>query len=307
VKNVEKTFLRERAAKKPTPFQPQWLILSLALLVFMAASPRAEWVRTVVLELGYGHEPGQFYNYVRRGDAILPQSFDIDAKGNIYFLDQYNNRIQVFNKSGELKTIIPVEGVKYAEDIGIHDEDNSAYIEAREIVANQKGEILVRKFDRRPGVDKNRQAPVFLYKGGRWVEATDKDTQTFERRGFRKERIKELLESFPGYRTEGGVPSKRVLLGKFEVSDVFKRKQGVFVTGHGEKSNYGRTTDVVRKYDFNGKLRSELQLIGWPFQVGHPKIDAKGNVYVLELIPLESGELEEITPPGMVLLRYEEK
>jgi hypothetical protein len=61
-----------------------------------------------VLDLPWGSDPGDAGLVVgEAGRPVGPQAVDVDASGNIYLLDQVNQRVQIFERTGRLRDVIP--------------------------------------------------------------------------------------------------------------------------------------------------------------------------------------------------------
>lgn len=81
-----------------------------------------EYVPKVIIEGKWGTGSGEFgYIDMTRWnpntEPEYPSSVAVDSKGNIYVLDQINNRIQKFNDEGKYLLSIPIDGYKGAKII----------------------------------------------------------------------------------------------------------------------------------------------------------------------------------------------
>ncbi len=75
-----------------------------ALAFENGAAPEAQ------VRLTWGAGPGQAGLDVQpSGVRVGPTAFDVDHEGNVYLLDQVNDRIQVFDRQGTLTDLVPME------------------------------------------------------------------------------------------------------------------------------------------------------------------------------------------------------
>ncbi len=90
----------------------------------------------VIIKGRVGSENGQFgFKILNDGSCISPSAIAIDAIGNIYIADPFNDRIQKFDSTGKFvsKIIYPVSKKRYEQTIDdiTTDDNNNLYVASR--------------------------------------------------------------------------------------------------------------------------------------------------------------------------------
>ena len=75
-----------------------------------------KYVPHMLVQGKWGDGPGKFKYRMWEGEADWPRSFVVDSEKNILILDQYNNRIQEFDKNGKYVSSIQIQSFKQATD-----------------------------------------------------------------------------------------------------------------------------------------------------------------------------------------------
>ncbi|MCL6472601.1 MAG: hypothetical protein K6T91_07270 [Firmicutes bacterium] len=97
----------------------------------------------VIVKGAWGKEDGEFGVLLPGRDKVsepqYPYSFDVDSEGKIYILDEFNKRVQIFDKSGNFLSAFPVQS---GDSIKV--DGDSIYItdDRGEAVVYQDGKLI---------------------------------------------------------------------------------------------------------------------------------------------------------------------
>ncbi|MEW6558050.1 MAG: hypothetical protein AB1349_11990 [Elusimicrobiota bacterium] len=265
------------------------ILVGLLSIVFTNSIPviaqdKEEYISKVIIEGKWGTGAGEFGYTMCEGSADWPRSFVVDNEDNVFILDQYNNRIQKFNKNGEYENSIPIQSYKLASRKEVEKSKKSwnylgndfpsIRIEGIELIDGN----LYAFQNKRIGGSKNFEEKILKYKNNKFGELNSNNE------------IKKINERRPSYKNRKNIMRN-------QLKD--KRKFGVEIVNYGNtkieelkydnrivkniysdiKLNYYILSNdgKIRKYNQKEEILFEMNLDNGCF------ISPKGNIYTLEL------------------------
>ena len=156
-----------------------------------AASASEKYSSQVLITGKWGSAPGEFglgEAMGEEGDDIIPTEIVSDDKGNIYVLDNWNNRVQKFDANGKFLEAYPLETFvrptndEFEQSIKAWNKRMNGFIKIKtNKLAWMDGQLYVHQ-KRMPDVKANKfEDSVLVLKSGKFIKAPDKAGKDHEK------------------------------------------------------------------------------------------------------------------------------
>ena len=155
------------------------------------AAPVEEYLPKVVIKGKWGDKPGEFglgEAMGEEGGDVIPNEIVSDDGGNIYVLDNWNNRVQKFNTNGKFLEMYPLEifvhptNEEFEQSIKAWNKRMDGFIKIKaNKLAWMDGRLYVHQKSM-PDVKANKfEDTVLVLKSGKFIKAADKARRNHEK------------------------------------------------------------------------------------------------------------------------------
>ena len=242
-----------------------------------------EYVPKVIVKGEWGTGPGEF-GELSGAESWEPEGLVVDSDRNIYILDTYNNRIQKFDKTGQLLKVIPVLTYRKLTE----QEEEEKRKKYREETEKQGKKFFMNPYDVEFGpavlikelwIDSENNLYVPQGKIANKYNKEGKIIEKVEETRWKelKKKIKENIKIDENNKIQKQIPVELGKKSKYGGGVKKDKKNNIYV--------FIPMGGYICKYNINGKFLSKVTL-QQSYRYGYyskeePFIDDDGNIYQL--------------------------